>query len=38
MGTVGIDLDNNRVTTYDAQDAATKTQALQRSGKAYMNA
>ncbi|MCD8019664.1 MAG: DeoR/GlpR family DNA-binding transcription regulator [Clostridiales bacterium] len=36
MGTVGVDLDNNRVSTYHVDDATTKSVALASAAKSYM--
>lgn len=36
MGVVGVDLDNNRVSTYHVDDAATKTLVMSCSERAYM--
>lgn len=36
LGVVGVDLEDNHVTTYTAEDAATKKQILESSSKSYM--
>lgn len=36
MGVVGVDLEENRVATYDAEDASTKSAILKAGNKAYM--
>lgn len=36
MGVVGVDLENNTITTYEANDALTKKQILKLANKSYM--